>query len=239
MKVFNKQRFEFMEGKNLKKYLKYAFGEIILVVIGILIAVGINNWNQGRQLNNANLELKKNVIKQLDKDISAIEAYEKELDELQENYISYLHISEETKKTLTGDLLTALLFEVNTIDIDTHTITMIDNANLNDSKASEKLLDLNSMYKIYLDEVKSIERLIFTTMTDNVKEIERTQDWYTEFITDLKCAKDCVDFFINDKQHKARIASLRFLYVNGYGSLIKSLKEDLVTHQQELKQIED
>lgn len=27
------------------KYLKYAFGEIILVVIGILIALGINNWN--------------------------------------------------------------------------------------------------------------------------------------------------------------------------------------------------
>ena len=31
------------------KYLKYAIGEIILVVIGILIALSINNWNTGRQ----------------------------------------------------------------------------------------------------------------------------------------------------------------------------------------------
>jgi len=31
------------------KYLIYAIGEIVLVVIGILIALGINNWNQGRQ----------------------------------------------------------------------------------------------------------------------------------------------------------------------------------------------
>ena len=32
------------------KYLLYAFGEIILVVIGILIALSINNWNQQRVL---------------------------------------------------------------------------------------------------------------------------------------------------------------------------------------------
>ncbi|TXD65033.1 DUF6090 family protein [Polaribacter glomeratus] len=31
------------------KYFKYAFGEIILVVIGILIALQINNWNESRK----------------------------------------------------------------------------------------------------------------------------------------------------------------------------------------------
>ncbi|MGI9531433.1 DUF6090 family protein, partial [Lutimonas sp.] len=36
------------EGKT-GKYLKYAFGEIILVVIGILIALSINNWNENRK----------------------------------------------------------------------------------------------------------------------------------------------------------------------------------------------
>lgn len=33
---------------NIKKYLLYALGEILLVVIGILIALQINNWNQDR-----------------------------------------------------------------------------------------------------------------------------------------------------------------------------------------------
>ena len=33
------------------KYFKYAIGEIILVVIGILIALQINNWNENRKLN--------------------------------------------------------------------------------------------------------------------------------------------------------------------------------------------
>jgi hypothetical protein len=36
------------EGKT-SKYLKYALGEIVLVVIGILIALQINNWNENRK----------------------------------------------------------------------------------------------------------------------------------------------------------------------------------------------
>ena len=31
------------------KYMRYAIGEIVLVVIGILIALQINNWNQDRK----------------------------------------------------------------------------------------------------------------------------------------------------------------------------------------------
>tara|TARA_R110002073_G_scaffold4213_1_gene27981 strand:- start:122259 stop:122966 length:708 start_codon:yes stop_codon:yes gene_type:complete len=37
-----------MEKNKTGKYLKYAIGEIILVVIGILIALSINNWNQNK-----------------------------------------------------------------------------------------------------------------------------------------------------------------------------------------------
>ena len=37
-----------MENKT-GKYLKYAIGEIVLVVIGILIALQINNWNETKK----------------------------------------------------------------------------------------------------------------------------------------------------------------------------------------------
>ncbi len=49
-----------MENKT-SKYLKYAIGEIVLVVIGILIALQINNWNQKRMLLNEEKVILKNI----------------------------------------------------------------------------------------------------------------------------------------------------------------------------------
>ena len=41
-------RKKLLDEGNLKKYLFYAIGEILLVMIGILLALKINNWNQNR-----------------------------------------------------------------------------------------------------------------------------------------------------------------------------------------------
>ncbi len=46
MKFFRKIRQNLLLENKAEKYLKYAIGEIFLVVIGILIALSINNWNQ-------------------------------------------------------------------------------------------------------------------------------------------------------------------------------------------------
>ncbi len=40
-----------MKQNKMSKYFKYAIGEIVLVVIGILIALQINNWNENRKEN--------------------------------------------------------------------------------------------------------------------------------------------------------------------------------------------
>ncbi|MBW1297912.1 DUF6090 family protein [Aquimarina litoralis] len=45
IKFFRKIRQNLLTEGKFGKYLKYAIGEILLVVIGILIAVQINNWN--------------------------------------------------------------------------------------------------------------------------------------------------------------------------------------------------
>ena len=49
IKFFRKIRQQLLSDNKLRKYLIYAIGEIILVVIGILIALQINNWNEQRK----------------------------------------------------------------------------------------------------------------------------------------------------------------------------------------------
>lgn len=45
---FRKIRYKLMENNKLGKYLKYAIGEIVLVMVGILLALQVSNWNQQR-----------------------------------------------------------------------------------------------------------------------------------------------------------------------------------------------
>ena len=59
IKFFRKTRFNLMEQNKTGKYFKYAIGEILLVVIGILIALSINNWNENQQ----HKKLKVNITK--------------------------------------------------------------------------------------------------------------------------------------------------------------------------------
>jgi hypothetical protein len=49
IKFFRKIRQKMLAENKFSKYLIYAIGEIVLVVIGILIALAINNWNENRK----------------------------------------------------------------------------------------------------------------------------------------------------------------------------------------------
>src|SRR6056300_1110140 len=49
IKFFRRIRFDLMNNNKTGKYFKYAIGEILLVVIGILIALQINNWNENQK----------------------------------------------------------------------------------------------------------------------------------------------------------------------------------------------
>ncbi len=51
IKFFRRIRQRLLSENKFSKYLLYAIGEIVLVVIGILIALQINNWNEQRKAN--------------------------------------------------------------------------------------------------------------------------------------------------------------------------------------------
>lgn len=122
-----------MENKT-GKYFKYAIGEIVLVVIGILIALSINNWNENRKLD------KKREIyyRQLIIDLESDKVYAKSLISDYETYLksydNYIETFKEPGLNTTKVLLNLnkpiytfarMYFETNTIN------TLISSGDIN------------------------------------------------------------------------------------------------------------
>ena len=91
IKFFRKIRQDLLSKGKTGKYFKYAVGEIILVVIGILIALQINNWNENKKIENITQDYYKQLLKDLNKDKIYIEKSISILDSSITNYNNYLN----------------------------------------------------------------------------------------------------------------------------------------------------
>lgn len=70
---FRKIRQNLLSKGNIGKYLKYAFGEIVLVVIGILIALQINNLNEFRKERRVEFNTLNEILANLDDDLKNLD----------------------------------------------------------------------------------------------------------------------------------------------------------------------
>jgi len=84
IKFFRKIRQKLLSENKFSKYLIYAIGEIILVVIGILIAISINNWNQNRIDEITLGSYLKRISEEIHNDIESYESLQKEFSEKEE-----------------------------------------------------------------------------------------------------------------------------------------------------------
>ncbi|HAT63664.1 MAG TPA: hypothetical protein DCS66_03545 [Flavobacteriaceae bacterium] len=75
IKFFRKIRQKLLSENKFSKYLLYAIGEIVLVVIGILIALQINNWNESRKQEVEQIKLLQNFKNSIVSDIESFDHY--------------------------------------------------------------------------------------------------------------------------------------------------------------------
>lgn len=75
------------------KYLKYAIGEIVLVVIGILIALSINNWNQGRLEKIEEKKLLNNIKVDFEEAVSTFRSLNNRRDESIQNFSKLIEVA--------------------------------------------------------------------------------------------------------------------------------------------------
>ena len=97
IKLFRHIRQSLIEQNDMGKYLKYAIGEILLVVIGILIALGINNWNEERKARRIEIVLLEKLQEENQINLEEIQSdsiYRDNLPELITSFNTFLRTSD-------------------------------------------------------------------------------------------------------------------------------------------------
>jgi len=180
LKFFRKIRYDLMENNKTTKYLKYAIGEIVLVVVGILIALGINNWNENRKMNLAEKVVLNNIYENLTIDSIQFDYYKKQYQDIERLHIELYKIG------LKNEILDSIS-EPSLIRRTLHFKQLIgsdfkeNSQELNNSKIREALIlytgSIISMEDVYLN---GIEVIIKETLKPYLieNELYNPENWF-------------------------------------------------------------
>ncbi|TFG78700.1 MAG: hypothetical protein E4H26_01785 [Flavobacteriales bacterium] len=215
--------------------MKYALGEIILVVIGILMALQINNWNEGRKQQQALDNIYAMVAEDLERDIKSIE------------FIIQVKKKEEPifKKILDGSMTkkdyednpeaTKLIFGLIDLPLNTGGYNLLT-AFQDNSKTDKDRLPfwIHQFYVWQKIAFTGDNQVRLNDIESNSIDWKNNQSWYADFVT----GRDYTEFIayaLNDQDYKNRVANYYLLnhtiylpilnnYVEGANNLIKEIR---------------
>ena len=156
-------------------YLKYAIGEIVLVVIGILIALQINNWNEARQ-NEAKIT---SILEDIQKDLSD--------DVLDANKVFNNYIGKDSlqKLFLDGKLpinsYRYIYFYSNFVIHKNGYFNLTQNSNSIPKKYVNIYKDLNNLYINTASDIPVYNERIRTTVYNNLDYIAKNKAWFLDW----------------------------------------------------------
>ncbi len=149
IKFFRKIRKNLLSENKFSKYFMYAIGEIVLVMIGILLALSVSNWNTERQENESNVRLLEKLDNELQLNIDRLSF----LNNHELGYINNLKRNDSLEVILNNGLtendienLVKNYFTASTLNLHTSTYEEMKNTGRLYKLGSDKLLDEIEIY---------------------------------------------------------------------------------------------
>jgi len=172
-------------GDNVRKYLLYAIGEILLVVIGILIALQVNNWNEERILRNVEQRYLHDLISDLQQDSTALHILSIEAKKISESKSIILDVMD-NQRIETDSLLTHFYNQWGAYNIFNPVTTTIDEMKSGDglgvirnTKLRRHLVSHYNFYENFKQEEQLFQngtREVFRLSRQHLKNINSASD---------------------------------------------------------------
>lgn len=223
-----------MENGKTGKYFKYAIGEIVLVVIGILIALSINNWNEERKAADYTTLLFEKTLEELKFNIekaNAKVAYYRD-----QNFYYYNVVNKKvTKNDYKFGPYAYLLFSGYAVDLTDDTFQKLLSSDEKLTQEQDDLLSkLKLVYSNYKGEVDFLDTRILEFIFDLHKKYKDEQSWYPNFTSFQSINDDMVDYFLNDPEY---IKDASYFYSTGpaqHNNGVKRFRDNAIITYTEL-----
>jgi hypothetical protein len=185
IKFFRKIRKNLLSEGKTGKYFKYAIGEILLVVIGILIALSINNWNENRKSRKSENQILNSLAMDFNSNLSSLEESLVNITELIEKYSLVLEYAGQIDNGLTKimeeDIRTTGFIKTNIID---GSLNALISSNLLELVANDGLKELLTSYSSHMTEFKEQEHELIKYVTDTQRPLLRSYLTLSDFLLD-------------------------------------------------------
>jgi hypothetical protein len=232
IRLFKKDKKKFIYSRKIRNYLAYSIGEIILVVIGILIAVYINNWDLNQLKQDNGVKALKIVKRDLQTEKYVLEDFKKRYSYTRKYLIDILY----NNKT---DNLDSLKFHFGPYvhyKMNSEYISLKSSGKLNLISNSKLRSKLVNFYEVYYSIYKELEEEHKFFIDKRVNDY-----FFNQFPSDTSNFVDSkfVKSKLNDQTFKKildqQITSLQYItenfYIEKIDELIKIITEELKNKQ--------
>ena len=215
IKFFRKIRQNLLSENKFSKYLVYAIGEIILVVIGILIAININNKNEQRikakKLDTLYIEIQRELALNINRVSFLIDFYEKK------DSIIYLVLNNKLAKAdyIKTPEIAFVLFENMQFNIQNKGYLRLTNElDILPENFSIILNKLNIVYEENKDVIDNNQSRYNEFNWNSLKSLSDSKIWYLDFMSNNRLNDEALEYMINDPFYKNKVYDYKVFYYN-------------------------
>ena len=229
IKFFRKTRQNLIMKKQTANYFKYAIGEIALVVIGILIAVGINDWSETRKQKQELQNIYTIIAKDLKNDRTHIDKIINQYQQ-RDSILRRILDGKMTKEDYKNcEKCTKVIIGYEDLTINKSGYHLLAKYN-NNSKSNIDTLQQKIMqfYTKQLVELHADDVIIAEDLRSNYKDWKNNYSWYADFISN-KNLDGFIEYAINNPDYKNRVANFYFLHLKVYVPILKNFNKEAKT----------